>query len=213
MTTYIAYSNHTNTRLNTTDTGLSTLNTDSQAHKTATNMNLTVIQTNIDNLEDTVDANDTTVKALIATEKTRAEGEESRIEGKLDTAVTRLDAYDVTLKDKIDEIFTDEFVLSAGDTVTQKLKDEDSALTTALATAISDRNSKDTEHDGRFVKSSANDLNLKAIFSTLIPFLEKFFDGITITDSNNNTVTHPDWAQLLTTNGNVEAHAPQISPP
>jgi len=154
---------------------------------------------------DTADAR-TVIVTSVATEKTRAEAEEARIEGKIDAAETRLDRIDTGLKNRIDKIFDDEFVATASNTVTAQLETADSALSTALAAAITNREAKDTLHEAQLDKSNANDEKLKDVLVSVCAYLDKFFVGTSVYDSEDNLITPPDWSAIATSLNSLEDH-------
>ena len=154
---------------------------------------------------DTADAR-TVIVTSVATEKTRAEAEEARIEGKIDAAETRLDGIDTGLKNRIDKIFDDEFVATASNTVTAQLETADSALSTALAAAITNREAKDTLHEAQLDKSNANDEKLKDVLVSVCAYLDKFFVGTSVYDSEDNLITPPDWSAIATSLNSLEDH-------
>ena len=154
---------------------------------------------------DSADAR-TVIVTSVATEKTRAETEEARIEAKIDAAETRLDGIDTGLKNRIDKIFDDEFVATASNTVTAQLESADSALSTALAAAITNREAKDTLHEAQLDKSNANDEKLKDVLVSVCAYLDKFFVGTSVYDSNDNLITPPDWSAIATSLNSLEDH-------
>jgi hypothetical protein len=185
---YYSYSNHTNNQIQTI-----------QADATAL-----LGWFNTEKL-DSADAR-TAIVTSVTTEQTRAEGEEARIEAKIDAAETRLDGIDAGLQARVDEIFNDEFVATSSSTVTAQLESADSALSTALAAAITNREAKDTLHEAQLDKSNANDEKLKDVLVSVCAYLDKFFVGTSVYDSNDNLITPPDWSAIATSLNSLEDH-------
>lgn len=152
-------------------------------------------------------AKETELETAIATEKTRAEGVEADHETRISEIETwRQTNIDELVGEEVDKAINSKVNQTAYDAVVSQLQSKDSELTQSIAQSIADSESKHEVHEDRINKSSANDVNMKAVLETVVDYLEKFSSTYVITDENDNVVADPTWSDVKAKVQAVVAH-------